>query len=59
MKKNNGQVITSKRGLSGAELMFHAAMCVCTAGLWTPIFLMRKRAADRTTRTYLPPTGGQ
>jgi hypothetical protein len=47
------KVITSKTGMPAGEAAFHWLMIFCTFGFWWPVYKLRKRAADRTTTTYL------
>lgn len=43
--------IVTRRSLSATETTFHAFMTLCTAGLWAPVWIMRRRSR-RTITTF-------
>ena len=48
--RETGKSVT--RRMSAAEAVFHWIMILCTFGLWTPLYLTRKRKLERTTVHY-------
>ena len=48
--QQTGHSVEGHMGL--AERTMHAFMILTTAGLWLPVYLMRKHKIERTTRHY-------